>query len=123
MRYIVILLSSFLILGCSTETVDRDWPRVKTQTIRQVADNSFDIFFSITQNDLNTEIIESGVVWSSGPNPTYPANKTLSEKISEGNFVSRIEFSSNLPKGRYYVRSYLITSENTIYGDLLTLMY
>ncbi|GAA4847144.1 hypothetical protein GCM10023331_34830 [Algivirga pacifica] len=62
-------------------------------------------------------ISDLGVCWSSSPNPTI-SDHTANNGIYEEDYVYTVIESPEIqPNSTYYIRAYLITGENVIYGN------
>jgi hypothetical protein len=88
-------------------------PSISTVTINRVFPNAA-TSGGVIINNHNVPIIAKGVCWSVFPNPTT-ADNTTNDVESNDDFSSLL---SNLsPDTEYFVRAYVTTNNETVYGD------
>lgn len=69
------------------------------------------------ENTSNIQILSKGVCWSESEMPTVSDNSTSDGSGSDNYSSNLIDLSANTT---YYVRTYLITEDSTIYGNQVT---
>jgi hypothetical protein len=95
--------------GCEKE---KSLPLLETMAVSNIALTTAESGGIIT-GDGGSEIIASGVCWSTNENPTIQDSKTIDD-INNGSFSSKM--TGLIPYTRYYVRAYATNSEGTGYG-------
>jgi len=112
---IVILLfgTTIYLPSCKKEATP---PVVKTTTISDITKTTASITGNVT-DDGGTEIIETGICWSTSLNPTVSSNKTSNGK-GTGLFTSSI--TGLTANTRYYVRAYAINGAGISYGNQIS---
>ncbi|RPH31442.1 MAG: hypothetical protein EHM93_13575 [Bacteroidales bacterium] len=92
-------------------------PTLTTTELTEITDTSATTGGSIASNG-GSDIISSGVCWSTSENPTITDNITAENAVS-GDFISKIK---GLKGGvNYYVRAYATNSIGTGYGQSVSL--
>ncbi len=120
-KYIPILFLLVIINSCEKEKVtSRDYPRIKTFDITEITSSGVKFNAEIFYNN-GISISDHGFVW--GPSSKLALGGS-SESVSLGNFDDTGDFSFKgiyglEPETPLYVRAYLITEENTVYGNLI----
>jgi uncharacterized protein (TIGR02145 family) len=90
------------------------FPEVISVSISGLASNGAQVNGSIN-NSGNYTVIGYGVCWSKNQNPDLQsAHKTLND-LQNGNFS--VDITDLSPTTRYYVRTFLMFSEGTVYGE------
>lgn len=100
--------------GFSVRCVRNELPQISTEKISE-SGNNIVIGGNIT-NTGGDAITESGVCWSTNPNPTINNNRTIT--YSGGRFSSSIIAPLHLTT--YYLRAYATNSVGTSYGEVVS---
>ena len=88
-------------------------PTVYTNTVKYITSSTAQSGGEVT-HDGGATVTDFGLVWATTPNPTL-ANSSLSSGVLSGSFT---EVMSGLqPATVYYVRAYVTTSQDTVYGN------
>ena len=111
---VILLLGTAIYLhSCKKEATP---PVVKTTTVSEITKTTASIVGNVT-DDGGTEIIETGICWSTSLNPTVSSNKTSKGK-GTGLFISSI--TGLTANTRYYVRAYAVNSAGISYGNQIS---
>lgn len=115
---ILLIALSILLVNCSSDNNPNSEPSSKisltTSTITSITSTSAKCGGTIVSVG-NNNVIQKGVVWSTSPTPTI----NLPTKTYDGSGIDN--YSSNIigldSNTKYYVRAYITTNSNTIYGN------
>jgi len=107
-------LSIIMFQACSEDKVLSQLPSIITATISDITDESATAGGKI-ENSGSSTITETGICWTTNPNPTVADNKIIATQNSESFSVSITGLKSGIT---YFVRAYATTSDGTGYGDL-----
>ncbi len=104
----LIAIHFLFVSGCKKNRV----PTVRTYEITKITETSATCGGAISDDGSGT-VIERGICWSKGINPTVADSKTI-EGAGAGNFISHME---NLyPATTYFVKAYATNKAGTGYG-------
>ncbi len=114
----VILISMFIIIGCSDDDPEPDPinpPTLTTLAVTDITETSAKSGGSIT-DDGGGEITARGVIWSTDVNPSLDDHIGMKhDGTGTGEFHSAITDLS--PETTYYIRAYATNSAGTSYGN------
>jgi hypothetical protein len=118
--YIYLILGIIVILsGCKKEDeADRGYPRLNTLDVTNISKEGA-VFNAEISNGHGYSVLKYGFVWSEDQNPNLDSSDRviISSNIESKKFSAQI--SSTLAEGRiYYVRSFIITKDYTVYGKV-----
>jgi uncharacterized protein (TIGR02145 family) len=92
---------------------DNKVPQVSTDSISQIS-LTYATCYGTISSDGGSEVIESGVCWSTNQSPTVSDSKTTEGK-GTGSFTS--DLSGLLSATNYYIRAYATNNNGTGYGS------
>ncbi len=112
----VIVMSLFVIVGCSDDETDPVNPlTLTTLAVTEITETSAKSGGNIT-DDGGGEITARGVVWSTDVNPSLDDHIGITQDgTGSGEFHSEITDLS--PAAKYYIRAYATNSAGTSYGN------
>jgi uncharacterized protein (TIGR02145 family) len=114
LHVLIILIPCFIIISGCKKKDNGTLPVITSEDISKIAITTAQSGGSISNNG-GSEVIESGVCWSTGQTPSIENYKTT-ENIASGSFTS---FISGLNANTtYYLRAYATNSAGTAYGNL-----
>ena len=93
-------------------------PTITTSAVTSITNNNATSGGTLT-NSNNVSFTNSGLVWSTFPNPTQTANMGMAT-VGYGQGTITATMSSLTPNTTYYVRAFGETSYTTLYGNPVT---
>lgn len=120
-KIILIIITTVCLINCSKNNSENSSKKLPTVTTKQISNSSTTSVSSggdITDNG-NDQIIQSGVVYSTNPNPTLETDTKIISNTNTSSFLVEI---TNLTAGtNYNVRAFATNSVGTSYGSNITL--
>jgi hypothetical protein len=119
MKKLVVASIVMVFFSCTDEEVtSREFPRIKTTEVTDI--NGTGAMFHADMLSSTAPISDHGFLWHDQTSPLFEN----ADRISLGPFSSTGSFKAlcerGLSKGkRYYVRGYVISEENIVYGNVL----
>ncbi len=113
---LVIIVSLFIIVGCSDDETDPvNPPTLTTLAVTEITETSAKSGGNVT-DDGGSEITARGVVWSTDVNPSLDDHIGMTQDgTGSGVFLSEITDLSSATT--YYIRAYSTNSAGTSYGN------
>lgn len=117
-RISLLIIIMTLSAGCSDEEVStRDYPRLNTLAVSNISEKGATFTAEIIFRG-NFEIINYGFVWNKERKPIIENSDKIvfSDNIKSDKFSA--EITNSLERNRvYYVRSFIVTEDYTVYGQ------
>lgn len=113
-----LLFIGITLFGCKKDsTTSRDQPGITTTTATNITSTSA-VSGGVITNNGDLTVIASGLCWANTQDPTILNTHTIDTTVI-GTFTNNI--LSLLPANTYYVRAYIRTISDTLYGNQITI--
>lgn len=117
------MVSLLLLFGCQKEeTVDRDYPRIRTAAVNEITDQGATFNATVLSGSMEN-VDEYGFVWGNTDNLSLENSEKIivNETPENSGFSCDITFALDAMK-KYFVRAYVKAGEKVIYGDIVQFM-